>query len=430
MIKPSFYHYHKRFQQRLGFLKVIAVIGKDVRGGTSEILSRLKYLYKKPFGNKLDSPTTFNPEKFVSQEDIPSWTVGFQVSSLDQLISWASNIGIIAPTGRLSEWSVILRSLMTHQDKALWENENPFLLTTEEKTFFIQLLFYHDQVMPMLISYLGKEKPWTLLSLNESCLILIRAVGDLLDIIRGISPEEMKVRLRLHDVLERIGKQYGLKDSRLLFNKESRAQLLIELQIKRRGGVRKFLAENHTVCRFEQLSDLGLLVKENPDYPAYSIEKRKEIRTGWSWYITPTICSASKFLLENFVDVETFLLKFWMQFSAVLYKPNAKRLYIFSDQLEIAGCLDAVLPLARRQVGPVQLHTWASLACIKAFSTGKILEIDDINNLLMAIHRHPKLGSLLRIGGQGELRGRTAAVANKSIYSMLKEYPVAKEENK
>jgi hypothetical protein len=428
MIKPSFHHYHKRFEQRLGFLKIITVVGKDARGGSVEILSRLKRLYEKPLSNMPSSRSIFNPEELISREDIPSWTVGFQASSLDQLISWASNLGIIAPTGRLSEWSIILERLMTHHDKALWEDENPFLLSVEEKAYFLQLLFYHDQVMPILMSYLAKETPWKSLSLNDSCLIVIRAIGDLLDVIKGIGPDEMKVRLRLHDVLERIGKQYGLKNPRLLFSKESRLQLLADLQMMKNRGVRKFLAENHTVCRFEQLTDLGLLLKENPNIPARSIKERKDIRQAWSWCITPSLCGARKFLTDHFTDVETFLLKYWMQFCSILYKPDAKHLDIFSAQLDIASYLDEALPLARRQIGPVQLHTWASLTCIRAFSANKIIEIYDVSELLMSMHRHPKLGSLIRIGGQGDLRGRTIAVANKSIYSMLKEHPLAREE--
>lgn len=429
MIKPSFCNYHQKYYQRLGFLKVISIVGENVRGGQDEILSRFKALFPQSTIGRARSQGILELEKLLCIEEIPSWGIGFLEKEQYRVLTWANKVGIMAPTGRLSEWATILKALRKKNQKVSWAENNPFLLSLEERAFFIQLLFYHDQVMPALLFRLGELTSGSHLSLYNGSLVMTQAIGDYLDTVKGNSPDEMKVRVLVRDILERIGKQYGLPDPRALFNSESRAEVMNKMQLERKKGKRNHLAEYHTVCRFEQLTDLGLLVKENPTTPSQTYERRKSIRTDWNWYIVPSLHSAGSLLLNAVNDIESFLLKAWMQFCATLYKPEAERLDVFMKQLEVAEYLDATLPYARRQIGPVQLHTWISLACITAFSAQKIMEISHVNELLMAIHRHPKLGSLLRIGGQGELRGRTAAVASKSIYSMLKENPVAREES-
>jgi len=281
----------------------------------------------------------------------------------------------------------------------------------------------------MLISQLGAIASDSPISLGEAQLMTIMAIGAYYDATKGNSPEESKARRTMRDVLERACRLYGFRDPGGLLNPESRAKAIEEIRNKdKKLAKRNHVAEYQSVCRFEQLTDLGLLIKGDPADPPRTQEEKKSARTGWSWYVTSALHSAGQLLSCSSPDLEMFLQRSWMQFSAALYKPNADRLDPFADQLEVAAYLDQALPFARRQIGPIQLHTWASLSCLKAFSSDKVIELDDINKLLLSIHRHPRLSTFLRVGGQEGLRTRNIAMMGKSIYKLLREHPVEREE--
>jgi hypothetical protein len=103
---------------------------------------------------------------------------------------------------------------------------------------------------------------------------------------------------------------------------------------------------------------------------------------------------------------------------------KTRELDTFGDQRQIAELLDETLPLARRQIGPVQVHTWASLSCLRALGRGFLLELSTIERLLEAMRIDPHTSNAVRLSGRAELRGRTAAVPKTGLSELLKECTV------
>lgn len=427
MIEPRFCNYNKDYQQRLGFLKIVSRVGQSARGGPEDILDRVRSLYagfRRPTLSG-HSNEDFNPKQLIRTEDAPSWIVGFVPKTLDRLLAWAEMVGLVAQSGRVSEWATILVSLRPQADELTWQQDNPFVLSLEERAFFVQLLFFHDQVLPLLVMRLGQMEPGTAIGNAESCLLVTQSIGDLLDRIRGNSPTELQTRMELRDVLERIGRQYHVDEPRKLVNAETRASAVTTLAGERAKGVRVKLAEYHAICRFEQLVDLGILTKEDPNNPPADAEAREKARTAWTWYTTPGLPAASRILREDAADLEAFLQKAWIRFSATGFGKHTTMLDAFRDQREIASLLDATLPLARRQLGPIQVHTWASLTCLRALGQGYLLELFTVTRLLDAMRVDPKTASAVRLSGRADLRGRTAAIPKTGLSELLREHVVS-----
>jgi hypothetical protein len=185
------------------------------------------------------------------------------------------------------------------------------------------------------------------------------------------------------------------------------------------------LAEYHAISRFEQLTDLGLLTKEDPNHPPADEAAREKARTSWTWYVCPSLAAAARILAPVVSDLEPFLQQAWMRFCAVGFGQRTRDLDAFEDQRQIAALLDETLPHARRQIGPVQVHTWASLSCLRALGRGCLLELATIEKLLETMRSDPHTANSVRLSGRAELRGRTAAVPKTGLSELLKDHTVA-----
>lgn len=430
MIEVRFCNYNMDYQQRLGFLKWVCSVGKDVRGGTNEFLSRIRALYPDPDRHRspsvFEARNAFEPDKLIRRDEVPSWSIGFVPKRLDRLILWTEMVGLIAPTGRLSEWATILDGLKSESDR---KTENPFILSIEERAFFVQLLFYHDQVLPFLVCHLAQLDSGDRIDVAQSCLYIIESLGDMLDRLHGAGVDEIRIRLELRDLLERIGKQYGLADPRSLVKTETRAEFVRDFKSGRLKRVRVHLAEYHAICRFEQLTDLGLLTKGSPEQLPQDAKRKERDRTSWAWYVTPKLRFSAKILGPQIETIESFLRGSWISFCAAAFGHDAKPLDASSDRRKIVSFLDAALPHARRRIGPVQVHTLGSLACLQAFGQGYLLELNTIEKLLETMRIDPRTANAVRLSGRDELRGRTVAIPATGLSEVINDHAVSEGTN-
>ena len=427
MIEARFCNYNIDYQQRLGFLKVVCRVGQGARGGPDDILDRVKSLYpefRRPSLAGRAAAEEFNPKELIRRDEVPSWIVGFVPKRLDRLVLWAEMVGLLAQSGRLSEWATILDGLRPDAEESSWRRDNPFVLSLEERALFMQLLFYHDQVLPILVTLLGKLDAGTRIGVAESCILVLRSLGGMLDRTKGNSPDELQLRHELRDLLERIGRQYNLSDPRALANASARRDVIKSLTPEKLRGLRTRLVEYHAICRFEQLVDLGLLTKQNPQAPSDSEEAKEKARTSWAWYTCPGLRAAARILEPRLENLESFFQEEWIEFCGLGLGHRTRALDTFEDQMTIATLLDKTLPRARRRLGPVQLHSWGSLACLQAFAKGELLELNSVTRLLEAMRADSRTSNAVRLSGRAELRGRTASVPKTGLAELLQDYRV------
>jgi hypothetical protein len=416
MIEQRFCNYQRNDQQRLGFLKLVSWAGEGVRGGPEEIRSRITEFSQEGRRRRAVGPYNhLDVDTLLRRSDVPSWLPGFVPKLYSRLIVWAQMAGIIAPTGRLSEWATVLNSLAPQRPLHDFNASNPFVVSAGERIFFIHLLFYHDQVLPILVDLLGRVAAGTRIGVPEACRLVSQAMAEFLDRLHMEGPEGLKMRVALRDNLEKIARECALPDAHALINPKMRAAAIEALTSRRRPRTRTLTAERQAVCRMEQLTDLGFLNKENPASPPASLEALGAARESWTWYTTEHLPAAAAALRE--ADLEQFLRRSWIKFSTASRTPSAFR--EAADQAELAVYLDRALPVVRRQIGPVQVHPWAILACILAADASVLIEVDDVHRLLSNLHTNPKTNKLVRLGGTDSFRGRNVVVPAEGLSGVL-----------
>ncbi len=223
-------------------------------------------------------------------------------------------------------------------------------------------------------------------------------------------------------MLEKIARDYKCPDKYALLHSDSRANTLQEM--RRTPLSKKHVAEQHAVCRLEQLADLGLLTKENPRQPPATEEERKQARTGRAWYVPETLCRASALLTGMSGRLNDLLVHHWAELCDVVWALDLKPMDPIGDQVEISRLMDCTLPIAQRQIGAIQVHTWAFLTVLEAMRQGMRLEFGGVFDLLAAMRRTPVYGDYIRHGGQDSYLGRTASVVGDSMEAFVRTHPL------
>ena len=435
MLPVHFCNYNLDYQQRLGFLKLLVWAGQSVRGGKEELQRRIELLYSPAVGKtkksgsalpRMSSPARsvraagrFNPEALLQLDEIPSWQPGFSLQRLDRLVLWAEMLGLITSAGRLAEWS---KPLISHEPLGSLRSgfPNPFLLSPRERAYFLALLMYHDNVLLHLASALSQLSPGTRIESRAACIHTITALCRTLDCASGTNIQAVRTRQSLRDLLERLAEAEHVANKRALLTDSERRRALDQIST---NSTRDHLSEYHAICRFEQLTDLGLLVKENPLQPASNKQERERSRKSWVWYATDALMEFGRYVRNVKCDVELYLQSDWAK-SSFSGQSQPRLLEAVRDQQRIAAFLDMALPRARRQLGAIQVHTWVFIAALDAVDRGQALEFDQAYALLDAIRHDQRYSPYIRQSGQQTYLGRTALVMNGSMEEYVSRYPI------
>lgn len=440
MLPVQFCNYNLDYQQRLGFLKLVTWVAQGVRGGKEEVLRKIEYMYSPSavdgtMSRKVGSAGrrsqrslsathpkgSFEPETLLRLDEIPSWQPGFTFQLLDRLVLWAEMLGLISANGRLSEWSKPLLVSIETPTNPQASFPNPFLLSPRDTAFFLVILIYHDQVLLHLISILSRLDSGTQIDSRRACVEVMAALGTTLDrATGGTNIQAVKARRSLRELLERLAGMEKISHRGALLYADERTSVLQQIASNK---VRNHLAEYHAVCRFEQLTDLGLLVKESPEHKQKTPDDRCRARTTWTWYTTGSLKTFGKLINACAEDVETYLQTRWAE-SCLVDKNDLRVLDATRDQIEIARLLDAALPRATRQLGAIQVHTWVFIAALDAIEAGNALEFSTAYTLLDAMRKDSRYSTYLRQSGQETYLGRTASLIDGSMSDYVSRYPL------
>ncbi len=436
MLPVHFCNYNLDYQQRLGFLKLLVWAGRDVRGGKEELQRRIESLYspaaaKTSRSGSAGSPMpkaarsarlsgSFDPQAMLQLDEIPSWQPGFSFQRLDRLVLWAEMVGLITSAGRLAEWSKPLISDQPHTNLRSGTFPNPFVLTNRERAYFLALLMYHDQVLLHLTSALSQMPVGLRIEARAACIQTIMALCRTLDCASGSNVQAVRTRQSLRDLLERLAEAEHIANKRALFSEAERSRALEQITA---NSTRDHLAEYHAVCRFEQLTDLGLLAKENPaNRPITKVESDR-VRKSWIWYTTDALATFGRHVQSVKCDIEPYLQSHWAK-SCFAGQCEPRVLEAQRDQQEIAALLDASLPRAQRQLGAIQVHTWVFIAALDAVERGLALEFDQAYALLDGMRHDQRYSSYIRQSGQQTYLGRTALVVSGTMAEHVRQYPI------
>ncbi len=260
-----------------------------------------------------------------------------------------------------------------------------------ERNFFLYHLIQIDDVTASLIDRLGELEVGKTLESRDAARLTCRTLIDVLSGAKdNIQPRDILSFRIASELAATIAEELGEDASELIGRSIRKAPKAINLKARRKvgpGGVVREPrranknADHQTIPRFEQLVDLGFLVK-----PLDPTNRESALAGRRRWRYVPTeACRRWSELRSRVPDRRVFFI--WHFFAktclstfGVSRKPNAS-----TDATLVARYLWKAYERVRRPVGPNPLDSVALSAMLDGIEDGVAIEIADFHRLLLTI---------------------------------------------
>jgi hypothetical protein len=409
------------FYLRLGFLKVaVAILNPERRSMLNDAI--IRRLEKPLFDPASDHPAmwarvsdAFPPRKAEASDrwkkddgaptvaeallvdgDCASLLFAITRPTAYKILDWAHDVHFVGRGNQIMERGLFLRRLMderaiadfTAGDVEAW---NPFHLSTTERNFFLYHLIEIDAVILGLIDRIGTLPAGEVLESRDAAQLTCRT---LIDVLAGakdtVQPKDILAYRTASDLAATIADELGVDASALSVRsirrppKPHKARRVIGadgvLREPRRANKN---ADHQTIPRFEQLVDLGFLVKPE--------DKKGELAQKRKWRYVPTeACRRWSELRREAIDRPAPFL--WHSFARICLSTfGARRFDETPDAELIARYLWRAYERVKRPVGPNPLDTVALFAMLDALDDGYAIEVADFHRLLVTIKQRAVL---------------------------------------
>ena len=412
------------FYLRLGFLKLlVAILDPHRRPSPPEVLAEslhrhvLRPLASSPsalealrglafdLGDERSkgsrkSETTL-AEALLVLGDCPSNLYAITAKSAIKMVEWGHDFGLLGRGNQITDRGLVLRALLPAEEFTRFLRGevfawNPFVLSPEERAFFLYQLCEIDGVTVEVLDELAEQPAGMLLETAEAGAITCRALFKVLDSVKGrnmlsAQPQlrasrelacAMALELNLHDLTERCGSLAQRGPGRV-----ARIPGTGSLAPARAGGSARRTTKNtdhQTIPRFEQLVDIGFLVKPGSD--SGDRVARYHSKASWRYATTPRVRQWGASRKQGNLSAGWEQSRFAsVAASSVLGLPES--FPISNDPALLAQYLWEAWLRVRQPIGHTPLETIALLAMIEALSHGRRAEMADFHALMMRLKR-------------------------------------------
>jgi hypothetical protein len=425
------------FYLRLGFLKaLVAVLDPHRRPSPPDVLadglcrhlflsaasnpSVVERLRGLPFdldeerkkGKERRSAPTL-AEALLLLGDCPSNLYAITPKSAIKVVEWGRDYGLLGHGNQITDRGLVLKSLLPSEkvtrflrgDVLAW---NPFVLSPEEKAFFLYQLCEIDAVTVAILDELGKTPPGTVVEAAMAGVRTCRALFEVLDSVHDRTMLTAQPQLRVSRELAcAMARELDLKDlvarcGSLTQRGPARVTKIRPTgtlaPAKMEGAARRTTknTDHQAIPRFEQLVDLGMLVKPGSEHP--SAVERYHARSSWRYQTTErtTRWAESRALADRSRGWEQA--RFAATAASSLLRSTEPR-RLSGRPEELAEFLWAAWMEIHQPIGHTPLETIALLATIEALGKGRIAEISDFHGLMIALKRTGIAGDLVFFAG-------------------------------
>jgi hypothetical protein len=422
------------FYLRLGFLKVLAAVLSAQRRSVPNdaIIRRLDSPLFDPAPMHRDlwgtveellplpppTPISARPKKkklppsvaeaLLVRGECPSVLFAITGPTSYKILDWGRDVEFIGRGNQITERGLLLRYLLDERatntfltgNVTTW---NPFLLSLKEKLFLLYHLSEIDGVIVELLDQLGDHEldEGAALESMGAARMTSRALLRVLKRMQGKVPPAEVLRFRTAcalavtiaeelEMLDEAGDLVGSARRKLPKAIKPRARRMLATG-DGRGKARRTTknADHQTIPRFEQLVDLGFLMK--PVTPDATETEKLAARRRWH-YIPTDICRRWAVARRELAQRDTPFL--WYSFAAASIKafqiaPSGNATPGRSQL--VAGYVWNAYEQIHRRAGATPLDSVALFAMISAASEGVVLEMSEIHAFMLFIRRHSLL---------------------------------------
>lgn len=401
------------FYLRLGFLKVLTcALDPSRRSALNQSIERrlaiplfepaTKYgpLWERVKSNFSKEETKLpNKKKFTTvaeallfDGDCPSVLYAITPETSYKILDWGHDVLLVGRGNQISERALVLRTLLPGAaadqffagDVNAW---NPFVLTTAEKLFFLYHLGEIDETTIDLIDGLALRYDQGALEAGDASRLLCEAMFALLSRSeQNLLPRETPQFRTALDLACVIADELGVKNFAHICGASRGSRKIGKVGVKRPGlsrlgeSARRTTksADHQTIPRFEQLTDLGLVRKDDPEIADVFSARRR-------WRYIPTDASR-QWRSAHAAELKQKSNFWWYGFA----KTAVRTFGLGSSENEagnhvIAKYLWRAYEKIRRPMGHTPFDSVALLAMIYAAIDGIAIEISAFHRLLLAI---------------------------------------------
>lgn len=413
------------FYLRLGFLKIlVASLSWERRSATIDaIIRRLEHPLFDAIGARTQfravaetlleatdkkSSSSRSPESvevveaLVSDPSLPSALYAITRKTAYKVVDWGRDIAFLARANQISERALLLQSLLPRDesqrflagDPTAW---NPFILALRERLFFLYHALEHDLVTVQLIEELAARPPDDVIETRLASQMTCGAIFKMLDASERLSDADSirEHRTALELVLtmaDEVGAPVPAHWARHASHARSLREMKVALRKPGRGTpLRKTTknADHQAIPRFEQLVDLGFLIKPGADAtpPSVSLAARRR----WRYVPTEACRRWSRALKSRGLSQDTVGGARQAVFAGLAveaFVPVSTRNEGSTPSLEeTARRVWSAYVAVGRSVGFSPVDSVALRAMLDAAADGVILEMRSVHRLLLVIKK-------------------------------------------
>ena len=401
------------FYLRLGFLKaLVGALSPQRRSAANEsiirrvqqpLLALAKGISAELFGNALARlPDGARPKDAESKmtvaealliiSDCPSWLYGITHDTAYKILDWGHNVGFVGAGNQITERGLLLRQLLpdTHVqhffagDPLAW---NPFILSDLERIFFLYHLSDIDQLTAEIILRLGEHHTSGILEAPDAGEVTCRALFHVLDRARPtLLPRDLPRFRAARELACTIARELDLSD--LLktcagsFPRIPKARIPIAAASTRKTTKN---ADHQTIPRFEQLVDLGFVIKPSGPADAPSSFKMLPPRR---WRYEPTDrCQLWRDSILTSSDDRNWL---WTRFASAAVRCGLGGAHAKTGPLTpsaLVRFLATAYDRVHRPIGHTPLESVALVAMMLAAVERCVLEMATVHELLLTLKK-------------------------------------------
>lgn len=417
------------FYLRLGFLKVlVAVLSPQRRSALNDaIVRRLETplfdaapAHRQLWDAVKDRVSWYEKRTAVGKSievdeallvygETESLLYGITRDTAYKILDWGRDVDFVGRGNQITERGLMLRHLLPEQaltaflagDVLAW---NPFVLTLEERLFFLYHLVEIDRVTVEIIAMLADVEPGVVLESGDAARITCRALFRVLDAAQDtIDPRHIPEYRVARELACVIADELSLEE----FQKGCEGQLRrrVPKPVKPTARANALLsggskkprkttknADHQTIPRFEQLVDLGFLAKVSEDAEGAE-SSLVEGKRRWRYRPTTACRQWADAMREASLAQSGFQ---WHSFARTAVsafrggqsKDGSRRP---PDAGVLADYLWEAYRRVGRSVGNSPLDSVALQAMITAAAAGVVLEMVDFHALMLAIKRRSAL---------------------------------------
>lgn len=401
----------RRSENRDGLLRRLQSPLADVAAGHAElwrsVVGRMPWLEKEREDKEPRRPLVF--EALLVAGDCPSFLYALTRPTLYKVLDWGLEFGFMGHGNQITERGLVLRSLLPADrveaffagDPLAW---NPFVLTNEERLFFLFHALETDRVLLKVVGALAERATVPRLPANEVAALVCRAMFELVEEQQDdIPPPELPRLRKVRELACTIAEELGLDDF------VQRCSDVLARRVPKpkkpggRGPPRKTTknADHQTIPRCEQLVDLGFLRKPGGDDDhADPTEARRR------WIYAPTIaCGLWRARLEalrvELAEGPRLLYRHFADAAATAFgfgnaTTTAERaLHEFWTSYGVV----------RRPFGHTPFESVALHAMLRLAAAGIVVEVEDFHRQLLAIKKNGVLSDVAFFAAGNDILG-------------------------